>query len=175
MKTALALAALLAALPVRAEFSGDVKLACEAILCLSSSSRPAECSPSLDRYFGIRKKKLSDTLNARRNFLDLCPSANADENMQSLVKAIVNGAGRCEAANLNTMSVSTDSATFISNAAPAYCNAYWRHAYTDWTGSGALPRYVGTPERGGFWTEAKDYDKALAEYEARLKVEDAER
>lgn len=36
--------------------TGDVRLSCEAILCLSSGTRPGECSPSLSRYFGIHKK-----------------------------------------------------------------------------------------------------------------------
>ena len=30
--------------------TGDTKLSCEAILCLSSSTRPSECDPSLQRY-----------------------------------------------------------------------------------------------------------------------------
>lgn len=38
------------------ELTGDVRLACEAILCLSSSTKPGECSPSLRKYFGISHK-----------------------------------------------------------------------------------------------------------------------
>ena len=38
------------------ELTGDTKLACEAILCLSSSERPSECSASLSKYFSIRAK-----------------------------------------------------------------------------------------------------------------------
>ncbi|PSM51264.1 type IV conjugative transfer system protein TrbM [Campylobacter blaseri] len=53
--------------------TGDTKLACEAILCLSSGTRPSECSPSLKRYFSIHHRHWSDTVNARRNFLRLCP------------------------------------------------------------------------------------------------------
>ncbi len=49
-------------------FTGDVKLACEAVLCLSSGTRPSECAPALSRYFGINKKFWSDTVNARKNF-----------------------------------------------------------------------------------------------------------
>lgn len=70
-------------------FTGDVRLACEAMLCLSSGSRPSECSPSLKRYYDIRKIKLSDTLKARQNFLNGCPSANTD-NVKSLVNSNVN-------------------------------------------------------------------------------------
>ncbi len=53
--------------------AGDAKLACEAILCLSTEQRPGECTPALNRYFGINFKKPSDTARARRNFLDQCP------------------------------------------------------------------------------------------------------
>lgn len=53
--------------------TGDTKLACEAILCLSSSTRPDECSPSIKRYFSISHKHWSDTVKARGNFLKLCP------------------------------------------------------------------------------------------------------
>jgi len=78
---------------------GNEKLACEAILCLSTGSPPHECSPSLKRYFSIQKKKFSDTIRARLDFLQLCPSASA-EGMPSLVNVIANGAGRCEAEDM---------------------------------------------------------------------------
>lgn len=79
---------------------GDEKSACEAILCLSSPTRPSECAPSLAKYFSINLKKWSDTLKARKNFLNLCPSASAPE-MPSLIDAISNGAGFCDAGALN--------------------------------------------------------------------------
>lgn len=53
--------------------TGDTKLSCEAILCLSSSKRPSECNPSIKRYFSISHKHWSDTVKARGNFLKLCP------------------------------------------------------------------------------------------------------
>ena len=83
------------------ELSGDTKLACEAILCLSSGTRPGECGPALSRYFGISKKKWKDTVRARRNFLNQCPTVGEDASMPTLVDAIVNGAGRCTAELLN--------------------------------------------------------------------------
>ena len=55
--------------------TGDTKLACEAILCLSSGTRPSECNPSLQRYFGIHHKKPHKTIQARENFLNLCPTS----------------------------------------------------------------------------------------------------
>ena len=61
----LALAGMFSATAAQADdglFTGDVRLACEAVLCLSSGTRPSECAPSLKRYFSISHKKLSDTL-----------------------------------------------------------------------------------------------------------------
>lgn len=80
--------------------SGDKKLACEAVLCLSTSSRPSECNSSIKKYYSIHKRKLSDTRKARKNFLKLCPSSS-EQGMPSLVDAIVNGAGYCDAEYLN--------------------------------------------------------------------------
>ena len=81
--------------------TGDTRLACEALLCLSSGIRPSECSPALSRYFGISKRKFSDTIKARLNFLNLCPVSNQTPEMAALVSAISRGAGRCDAASLN--------------------------------------------------------------------------
>ena len=61
------------------ELTGDTRLACEAILCLSSSEKPSECQPSLDRYFSINAKKWKDTVTKRRNFLQLCPVGDIGE------------------------------------------------------------------------------------------------
>ncbi|PRF58293.1 conjugal transfer protein TrbM [Burkholderia multivorans] len=186
-KKLFALAALVAALGSTAGtacaqdvLTGDTRLACEAILCLSSGTRPSECTPSLSRYFNITKRKLSDTIRARLNFLQLCPVASQTPEMQSLVSAISRGAGRCDAQSLNSTLVMwtggyDDGRTYISNQLPDYCGAYTGHAYTDFASSGTLPRYVGTPERGGYWVEARDYDRALAEYNERIRREDEER
>ena len=160
--------------------TGDKRLACEAILCLSTGTRPSECAPSLSRYFSISYRKFSDTIRGRVNFLKLCPEASQTPEMQSLVSAIARGAGRCDAASLNqTTGVWRGSWVegmgYISDQMPDYCSAYTNHSYTDFNTSGTLPRYVGTPERGGWWVEAKDYDRALAEYNARIKAEDEAR
>ena len=56
--------------------TGDTRLACEAVLCLASGTRPSECAPSLNRYFSITARKFKDTLKKRRNFLNLCPVSN---------------------------------------------------------------------------------------------------
>ncbi|WP_253861246.1 TrbM/KikA/MpfK family conjugal transfer protein [Achromobacter ruhlandii] len=151
--------------------TGDTRLACEAILCLSSGSRPSECSPSLSRYFGINKKKLSDTLSARHDFLSLCPASGDSKEMSDLVRAISQGAGRCDAVSLNSglgvwRGTTDDGYPIISNKRPGYCNAYSSHEYTAFDND--LPRYVGTPEEQGYWVEAKDYDRELAKYEKEL-------
>ncbi|MCH1986455.1 conjugal transfer protein TrbM [Achromobacter xylosoxidans] len=151
--------------------TGDTRLACEAILCLSSGSRPSECSPSLSHYFGIKKKKLSDTLNARLNFLELCPASEDSPAMKSLVRAISKGAGRCDAQSLNTAlgswwGASDGGYAVISDKRPTYCSVYASHEYTDFAGD--LPRYVGKPEELGYWVEARDYEHELAKYEKAL-------
>lgn len=60
---------------------GDLRLACEAKLCLAVVNPPSECQPSLERYFSIRMKKPNDTNNARLRFLDLC--SNIQQNQES--------------------------------------------------------------------------------------------
>lgn len=80
----------LAAPPAQAEdvLTGDKKLACEALLCLSSPDRPSECSPALSHYFSIRKFKWKDTVKARRKFLNKCPNASQDKEMKSRITNI---------------------------------------------------------------------------------------
>lgn len=159
------------------ELTGDTRLACEAVLCLSSSTQPAQCTPALLRYFGIRHKKFSDTLRARTNFLNLCPVSNQTPEMASLVSAITQGAGRCDANSLNaTLRIwgqfNETGEIYISNQLPDYCASYVSHSYTDFNTSGALPRFVGEPHRRGYWTEARNYEQALAQYTERIKRED---
>lgn len=169
------IAILFSSVPAHADglFTGDVKLACEAVLCLSSGTQPSECMPSLQRYFSINHKKFSDTLNARRSFLNLCPASSQDANMVKLVNDITNGSGRCDTATLNSNQRSwnwnlDNPGSYISNVMPSYCTAYSANSYTDID----APRYVGLPERGGYWVDQGMYNAALAEYEARIKAED---
>lgn len=113
---------------------GDEGSACEAILCLSSGSSPSECMPSLRKYFSINLSKPWKTIQARINFLKMCPTSNDTPQMGTLVEAIGNGAGRCDAATLNqTLRTWTgiDGEYEISNQMPAYCDAYFTHEYTD--------------------------------------------
>lgn len=114
------------------------------------------------------------------DFLQRCPVASQTPQMQSLVSAISRGAGRCDAPSLNHMlrlwrGSLEGGRPYISPRMPDDCAAYTGHAYTDFVSSGTLPRYVGTPERGGHWVEARDHDRALAEYNDRIRREEEER
>ena len=58
------------------EMNSITQLACEAVLCLSTPDRPAECAASISHYFGIVMSKPWKTLQARKNFLKLCPDVS---------------------------------------------------------------------------------------------------
>lgn len=153
---------------------GNVRLACEAVLCLSTGSPPAECNAALQRYFGIKHRKLADTLRKRKDFLNLCPASQESSQMSDMVGAQSQGAGRCDAASLNVSEIrpagSAPDAFTVSNRMPAYCEAYLAHAYSDW--AHMLPRYVGVPERGGYWVASKDHAAAQRAWQARIRAED---
>jgi hypothetical protein len=157
--------------------TGETRLACEAILCLSSGTRPNECSPSLQRSFGINRRYWRDTVRGRLNFLKVCPAASdTSKNMPSLIQAIANGAGRCDATYLNATlareeqrtvcadgssiasgasnsdngeTCTVQTVTVIGNEQPAYCAAYTGHGYANQIGA----RYVGYPLKGGRWVD----------------------
>lgn len=155
--------ALAAALAVASSFAqageglltGLVKLSCEAILCLSTGSPPNECSPSLSQYFSIDFADFSDTIDARIDFLNLCPVSAETPQMQALVQAIAHGAGRCDAASLNATLVSYTGGMggigqgCIASTKPAYCGAYEGHEYTDL--SGGAKYIIDPPKQTGFW------------------------
>lgn len=61
--------------------TGDTRLACEAMLCLASPTKPSECSNALAKFFSIKFKKPWKTIQARQNFLNLCPVDSADSEM----------------------------------------------------------------------------------------------
>jgi hypothetical protein len=67
--------------------TGDKKLACEAILCLAAvGQRPGECSASIAKYFRITASKPSKLKAKRKDFLNLCPTGDAN-----LVNSLVSG------------------------------------------------------------------------------------
>lgn len=123
-----------------AELTGDTKLSCEAILCLSTASRPSECAPSIARYFAISAKKWKDTLAKRKAFLNLCPVGdNTDTNFKSLRdNVLVNLNADCSAEALNKRT-QYDIFRFdggerkirINPNLPSSCIALMNHSYTD--------------------------------------------
>ena len=161
--------------------TGDTRLACEAILCLSSGTQPGECRPSLDRYFSIWDKKPWKMIEKRVNFLNLCPASNEPQ-MPALINAIGNGAGRCDAEFLNKHNIftyeyqystgwgdnqtwHTVTATAVSDALPKYCGIYHNHEFTYEIGV----KYVGEPKLGGKWVNERDYEVEKAKYDQRIQ------
>ena len=146
--------------------TGDKRLACEAILCLSTGNHPSECQPSLDRYFSIKKSHMGDEIQARLDFLHKCPASDQTKDMSDLVNAIANGAGRCDAKSLNTETLTFGNdeggTVVIGNTMPDYCTNYVNNQYTRL--GNQLPMYVGQPDKGGFWADPGDYQSALAKY-----------
>lgn len=158
---------------------GDTRLACEAILCLASGTQPSECSPSIQRYFSIRHKKFSDTMKARNGFLNLCPVSQQTPQMSALVNSLTHGAGRCDAQTLNAVLRQSSGGEFeqitISNQMPSYCSVYFQHEYTNFKATDVIPKYVGIPQRGGFWVDTRNFERALSQYQQRIEAEDLSR
>lgn len=145
--------------------TGDPATACKVILCLSSGKRPEECNPPLEQFFSISRKHWSDTVNARRDFLKLCPSSNdtSSTNMPALIDAMANGAGQCDPASLNRNIAYVQKETcegygedrycqtiqipVINPHEPSYCVAYTTNSNTYDLGV----QYVGDPLKGGHW------------------------
>ncbi|KAB0613152.1 conjugal transfer protein TrbM [Campylobacter hyointestinalis subsp. lawsonii] len=126
------------------ELTGDTKLACEAILCLSSSERPGECAPSLAKYFSITAKKAHETIRKRKNFLKLCPTdetAKVDQNYASLIDTLSEVGGGCDANTLNKNlekrrvrigeSRIRQTQIRVNPNMPEYCVRLARHNYTN--------------------------------------------
>ena len=60
--------------PKSSFLEGDVRLACECLLCLSAGAQaPKECQTALMKYYLIQGTSPFQTLVKRRNFLQLCP------------------------------------------------------------------------------------------------------
>jgi prephenate dehydratase len=69
------------------QMDGITQLACEAVLCLSSPTRPGECAASISHYFGIVMSKPWKTVQARKNFLKLCPDVKEADIKQTTAAA----------------------------------------------------------------------------------------
>jgi len=169
--------------------SGTEKLACSAVLCLSSGERPSECNPSLNHYFSIDHTSWADTVKDRNHFLNQCPWSaglelmpnyvETEKQMKDLFSAIANGAGRCDAKYLNTYNVTkvpyiehvwvggdaeTKAVTryhiYVNSTKPNYCDIYENHEFTDFN-----VKYVGTPKEGGYWIDGQDYEAAQEKWQ----------
>ncbi|NDJ28061.1 hypothetical protein DMB95_09280 [Campylobacter sp. MIT 12-8780] len=83
---------------------GDEASACEAMLCLASPVKPPECSAAIARYFSIKFKKPWKTIQARKDFLKLCPTSSSDDiEMSKYVNDILpNLDGECSIDLLNS-------------------------------------------------------------------------
>lgn len=105
-------------------FTGQKKLACEALLCLTSGSRPSECGPSISEFLSIIvKHKPHETFKARKNFLNLCPSGDDTGN---LTDSLANGYGKCDNEHildfLNKFHYDSDDDDYhIAHSIPDYC------------------------------------------------------
>ena len=117
-------------------FSGVTRLSCEALLCLSSGTRPSPCSPALSHYFGISKTTWPATFAARLVFLKICPTGDP-----GLASVIANGAGRCDSSNLvNQLNAVSQyigvperellKADHYQHLIPAHCRVYVSHPLT---------------------------------------------
>ena len=115
-------------------------------------------------------------MTARNGFLNLCAVSQQTAEMAALVNSLTHGAGRCDAKSLNHVlrqpSGSDYEQTTIFNQIPSYCEAYFQHQYTNFKDSNVIPKYVGIPQRGGFWVEPSDYEQALSTYLQRIQAED---
>ncbi|AJC85491.1 hypothetical protein IMC75_08330 (plasmid) [Campylobacter peloridis] len=88
--------------------SGDTRYACEAMLCLASPIKPPECASAIARYFAIKFKKPWKTIQARKDFLNLCPVDNSDTEMLKYKNDIlVHLDGECNLYELNKRVQST--------------------------------------------------------------------
>jgi hypothetical protein len=92
------------------EMNSVTQLACEAVLCLSTPTRPAECAASISHYFGIVMSKPWKTVQARKNFLKLCPDVTeADANKTAGGTALSKQPGQNEVnTNLDETGMSND-------------------------------------------------------------------
>ncbi|WP_445234244.1 TrbM/KikA/MpfK family conjugal transfer protein [Duganella rhizosphaerae] len=78
------------------DLSALAALACEATLCLSTGQPPTECTPSLNKYFSIAFKQPWKTIQARGNFLKLCPDVQGGQ-AQKMAEQSVSQSERDEA------------------------------------------------------------------------------
>lgn len=146
--------------------SGTTRLACEAILCLSSSLQPGECAPSLSHYFDIKifhKGRLdwSDTVNARRAFLGMCTADYLNSVYASTSYRYKRRKTSWHGEDYTLPFDVHPIKTVTLDTLPSYCVAYNDHEWTYELGI----QYVGEPLKGGHWVKAAHYDTAQAKWQ----------
>ncbi|MBZ7980324.1 hypothetical protein AVBRAN12640_07905 [Campylobacter sp. RM12640] len=133
-------------------FTGEVKTACEVLLCLSTPNKPSECAAPLKHFFSIKHKKFWKTLDLRRSFLNLCPTGSTDNIeddaiMTDLKEAIINIPHECTPEVFNrqyeysTKQVFNESSNSyediklirITKNIPKTCVRFINNKYTDMT------------------------------------------
>ncbi len=120
--------------------TGDKRLACEAILCLSSASKPSECNSAIRKYFSIKARKWHKTIAKRRSFLQLCPVESDDSAFLKLRdNVLLNIKYDCTPEHLNKQNIDyqrSDDGVFryrtmrISPSLPKFCQDLINHSYT---------------------------------------------
>lgn len=118
MKTKHIIAAVAALMPIvymqsakAQDLSAMATLACEATLCLSSGEQPTECTPSLNKYFSIVFTKPWKTIQARKNFLKLCPDVTEADANQAAAQSVQQDEGSSAAADETEAATPEDTAT----------------------------------------------------------------
>ncbi|MFV0275804.1 MAG: TrbM/KikA/MpfK family conjugal transfer protein [Parahaliea sp.] len=149
-------------------FEGDVKYACEALLCLSSGERPHECDGALERYYDIDYEDPRETAEKRREFLELCPDQESEET-ESFIAGIKEESGiveepeeeppltGCTAAYINKHAqIKTELGLVVHDQPPSGCRIY---------SEGVVPPvYIGEMGWGGFWAEKSTEERAWERY-----------
>lgn len=134
--------------PVNKGLSAEAELACTVILCMASSEgyKVAECRDPIRKYFQIKAKKWHKTVQKRKNFLKLCPSETASNDMKlsALTHLYAEQPHGCDVNSLNNQierrvrreKVDDGYITRIYyrvlNKLPTFCENIYRHEYTDW-------------------------------------------
>lgn len=151
--------------------TGDKRTACEVILCLSSSVGRgiSECKSPLKKYFSISAKRWRDTLKKRRNFLDLCPTANENEKMSALTTILQHQEYACDAETLNNRLENkwymTKTKVRVQSYMPSFCNDLYNHEFTEFSQI-KKPKYVCDPNK---WYSVEDWKRGFERVEVSRK------
>lgn len=167
------------------ELTGDTRTACEVILCLSSAQGKGikECQAPLRKYFSITasgKNWKAKQLKKRRQFLDLCPSANENAKMSALTTAVQHQEYACDAGTLNSRTEtrrnwgrrsSENGGSFshrlirTQSYIPDFCKALYDHEFTEYS-QALRPKYVCDANK---WYSQEDWNRGFERVEVSRK------